>query len=494
MNKFALALLLSSVPVFCADDALPKAETILDRSVEAAGGKAAFEKRHNEVMHGSMEFSGRGIKGTMTVYQAEPDKNVAIIEIEGIGKIESGSNGEIAWENSALQGPRIKQGDEKAGSLRDGTFNAALNWRKLYTKAETAGAETVEGHECYKVVLTPKEGKPTAEFFDKKTGLMIKTMVTRNTPMGEISAEVVADDYRKEGDVIIPHKLINRAAGQEFLIQVESVEVNVNMPKDRFDLPPEIQAILKKAPQPAAKPAPASAPVATSAGTGGKLNIFMAGKPMATETYTVDKSDGKIAVSGSGNAAIGPMKIDIEQFKVVTDDKYQPLEALAKAKLGQIQMNVKTTFADGKASNEIDSGQGPKNKEDAVSAGAIVVNANLPLFPWSFLAMRADLKNQDPQQFPIYVLGQAEVVGTVVFKGRETVEFANKTAELNHITMDGKTPQGQAISLDFWLDDSRKVIKIAVPSQGVEAYQDGFDRKAPPETPKPETGEKPLKQ
>ena len=87
MNKFALALLLSSVPVFCADDALPKAETILDRSVEVTGGKAAFEKRHNEVMHGSMEFSGRGIKGTMTVYQAEPDKNLAIIEIEGIGTL-----------------------------------------------------------------------------------------------------------------------------------------------------------------------------------------------------------------------------------------------------------------------------------------------------------------------------------------------------------------------------------------------------------------------
>jgi hypothetical protein len=492
MNKFALTLLLSSAPVFCADDTLPKAETVLDRSVEVSGGKAAFEKRHNEVMHGSMEFTGRGIKGSMTVYQAEPDKNLAIIEIEGIGKIESGSNGDTAWENSALQGPRIKQGDERAGSLRDGTFNAALNWRKLYTKAETASAETVEGHECYKVVLTPKEGKPTAEFFDKKTGMLIKTMVTRNTPMGEITAEVVADDYRKEGDVIIPHKLINRAAGQEFLIQVESVEVNVNLPKDRFDLPPEIQGLLKKAPQPAAKGTPAT--VASNGGSAGKLNIYMAGKPMATETYSVDKSDSKITVSGSGNAAIGPMKIDIEQFKVVTDDKYQPLEALAKAKLGQIQMNVKTTFADGKASSEIDSGQGPKTKEDAVSANAIVVNANLPLYPWSFLAMRADLKNQDPQQFPIYVLGQAEVVGTVVFKGRETVEFANKSAELNHITMDGKTPQGQAISLDFWLDDSRKVIKIAVPSQGVEAYQDGFDRKSPPEPPKPDTPDKPVKQ
>jgi hypothetical protein len=487
MNKLAIALLLSSVPLFCADEALPKAETVLDRSIEVTGGKAAFEKRHNEVMHGSMEFSGRGVKGTMTVYQAEPDKNLAVIEIEGIGKIESGSNGEVAWENSALQGPRIKQGDEKAGSLRDGTFNAALNWRRLYPKAETAGVETVDGHECYKVVLTPKEGKPTAEFFDKKSGFLIKTAVTRNTPMGEISAEVMADDYRKEGDILVPHKMINRAAGQEFLILVDKVDVNVELPKDRFDLPPEIQALLKKAPTNAFRPAPAQASVASSAGNGGKLNIYMAGKPMATETYAVDKSDGKIEISGSGNATIGPMKIDIQQFKVVTDDKYQPLEARAQAKLGQIQMNVKTKFAGGKASNEIDSGQGPKTKEDIVSANAIVVNANLPLYPWSFLAMRAELKNQDPQVFPVYVLGQAEVSATVVFKGRETVEFANKTADLNHITMNGTTPQGQAISLDFWLDESRKVIKMAVPSQGVEAYQDGFDRKPPPEPPKPET-------
>lgn len=502
MNKLAIALLLSSVPLFCADEALPKAETVLDRSIEVTGGQAAFEKRHNEVMHGSMEFTGRGIKGTMTVYQAEPDKNLAVIEIEGIGKIESGSNGDVAWENSALQGPRIKQGDEKAGSLRDGAFNAALKWRTLYAKAETAGVETVEGHECYKVVLTPKEGKPTNEFFDKKSGLLIKTAVTRNTPMGEITAEVVADDYRKEGDIMVPHKMINRAAGQEFLIVVEKMEVNVELPKDRFDLPPEIQGLLKKAPQAAANSAPAQAPVASSnvssgsSGSGGRLSIYMAGKPMASETYTVDKSNGKIEVSGSGNATIGPMKIDIQQFKVVTDDKYQPLEAVAQAKLGQIQMNVKTTFADGKASNQIDSGQGPKAKEDAVSAGAIVVNANLPLYPWSFLAMRADLKNQDPQQFPVYVLGQAEVPATVIFKGREPVEFANKTADLNHITVNATTPQGQAISLDFWLDDSRKVIKIAVPSQGVEAYQDGFERKAPPEAPANDSkgGDKPPKQ
>jgi hypothetical protein len=482
MKKLALALLFTAAPFFAADEALPKADTILDRFVEVSGGKATFEKHHDETIHGNLEFTGRGMKGTLTIYQAEPDKNRAIIDIEGVGKIESGTNGDVAWESSAIQGPRIKQGIEKADAFRDAAFNGALYWRKLYPKAETVGVETVNDHECYKVVLTPQEGNPTTHFYDKKSGLLIKTAAKRVTQMGDIDAEGFVDDYRKEGDILSAHKLTNKFAGQEIQITIASVEFNTGLPKDRFDLPDDIKALQKKAAPAVAQstPAPATAPA-----NGGKLTLYMSGKPMATETYTLQKADGKIEVNGSANAAIGPIKIDIDQFKVVTDEKFQPLEAAAKGKLGQVQMNVKTTFADGKARNEMDSGQGPQTKEDTVSAGALVVSANFPLYPWSLLAMRAELKNQDPQQMPIYILGQAEVPGTVIFKGRETVEFASKTVELNHLTISGTPPDGQPISLDFWVDDNRKVIKIAVPARGVEGYQEGFERKAPPETPKP---------
>jgi len=487
MNKLVLTVLLSTVPLFCADEALPKAETLMDHFVEVTGGKATFEKHQNEVMHGTMELTAQGIKGTITVYQAAPDKTRAVIELDAVGKIESGSDGQVAWENSVIQGPRIKEGTEKTDAFRDGTFNSPLYWRKLYVKAETTGVETVDEHECYKVVLTPKEGKPLTHFFDKKTGLLVKTVTTRVTQLGEITAEILSSDYRKEGDILTPHTLTNKFAGQQFDIHVQSVEYNVDMPKDRFDPPEEIQALLKKAVQPAAKAAPApSVTPAASAGDSGKLTIYMSGKPSATETYTVQRANGKIEVNGSGNATIGPMKIDIEQFKVVTDDKFHPIEATAKAKLGQIQMNVKTTFADGQAKNQIDSGQGNVAKDDAVSPDALVVNANLPLYPWTLLAMRASFKNQDPQQFPVYVIGQAEVPGTLVFKGREPVEFLGKTADLNHLTVNATNPQGQAISLDFWVDDNRKIIKLAVLSMGVEGYQDGYERKAPPEPAKPD--------
>src|ERR1035438_1720359 len=91
MNKLALALLVTAAPFLVADE-LPKADTILDRFLNAVGGKAAFEKHHNEVMHGNLEFTGRGLKGTLTVYQAEPDQVRAIIDIESVGKVDSGTD------------------------------------------------------------------------------------------------------------------------------------------------------------------------------------------------------------------------------------------------------------------------------------------------------------------------------------------------------------------------------------------------------------------
>jgi hypothetical protein len=93
--------------------------------------------------------------------------------------------------------------------------------------------------------------------------------------------------------------------------------------------------------------------------------------------------------------------------------------------------------------------------------------------------MRASFDTREPQQIPVYILNQAEVAASVVFKGKETVQFAGRTADLNHLTISGTPPQGPPISADFWVDDSRKIIKMAVPSQGVEAYQEGFEPKVP---------------
>lgn len=465
MKKFPLAILAAWLPLCAAEPPLPSVQAVMDHWIAATGGRAAWEARHNLIEHATINFTKQGIKGTLTVYEAVPNKYLGLTELPGLGRISTGSDGEIAWENSSLQGPRIKQGVEKADAFREGAFNADLNWQMLYAKGETAGVETTEGHDCYKIVLTPKEGNPVTEYYDKMSGLLVRTTTTVSSQLGEIPAEIIYSDYQKDGGVLSAHRILNRAAQQEFVIQIQSIDVNVDLPKDRFDLPPEVQALVKK-----------TAAVVTP--TRGKLTVYMAGNPVAKESYSVRRSADGVDIDGSGSASLGPMQIDIEKFEVRTDAKLDPVEAIARGKLGAIQMNVHTTFSGGEARNQIDTGQGPQNRDMPAHANAIVVNANLPLYPWTQLAMRASFNAEEPQTFPIYVLGQAEEQAIVTFKGREQVEFASQSADLNHLAVSGTTPQGQPIRLDFWVDDSRKIIKMTVPSQGVEAYQDGFEPKA----------------
>jgi hypothetical protein len=230
-----------------ADDALPKAETILDRYIEVTGGKAAYEKRKTEVAKGMLEMAAQGVKAAVTRYSAAPDKSYSLLEIEGAGKIESGAGNGIAWDNSAMMGPHLKSGEEKAQALREAMFNAQLEWRKVYSKVETAGVETIDGEECYKVVLTPAEsGKPETQFFQKKSGLAVKMTMTLVNQMGEVPAEVLISDYKEFGGVLIPTKQVNKAAGQEFTTTIQSVSVNEEIPPERFDPPAEIKALLNK--------------------------------------------------------------------------------------------------------------------------------------------------------------------------------------------------------------------------------------------------------
>lgn len=225
---------------------LPDGEAVLAKYIEASGGKAAYEKLHNSITTGSMEVVGQGMKGKLTVYSAEPRKMYSVFEIAGAGTVEEGTDGTVAWALSAVQGARIKEGEEKALALRSANFNAHLNWKRSYSSAETAGIETVEGKPCYKVTLTPIEGKPEARYYDKESGLLVRQTGSVKTPMGELPVDAMVGDYRAESGILMPHSITQSVAGRRLSLTFASIRFNADIPKDRFELPPEIKTLLSR--------------------------------------------------------------------------------------------------------------------------------------------------------------------------------------------------------------------------------------------------------
>ncbi len=238
-------LLTSGLLLHAADEALPKAETILDRYVEVTGGKDAYLKRQPETQTGTLEYPAMGLKAKIVRYSANPDKYMTSMEIPGMGKIESGVTDGIAWDNSAVLGPRIKSGEEKALAVREATFNAVLEWRKLYPKTETTGVEAVNGEECYRVVATPAEGHAQTMFFAKESGLLKKVTMTAVTQMGDVPVEMYYNSYKNANGVMYPASFSQKAAGQEFTVTIENVTTG-EIPAAAFALPAEIKALRDK--------------------------------------------------------------------------------------------------------------------------------------------------------------------------------------------------------------------------------------------------------
>ena len=242
-----------------AETELPKGEAIVDQYVDATGGKAAYAKLKNRVVKGTLEFVGMGIQGPTVAYYARPAKQYFLFESESIGKIETGTDGTVVWEISAMMGPQIKEDEERAAMLREAAFDGTVNWRKLYKKAECIGVESVDDRPCYKVVMTPNEGRPETRYFDKESHLIVKTTTELKTMMGVIPIEATIGEYKQVDGILIPHKIEQVMAGmQRMLMVTESVKHDVEMPADRFKLPEQIQALVDKskaeAPQTKEKP------------------------------------------------------------------------------------------------------------------------------------------------------------------------------------------------------------------------------------------------
>jgi hypothetical protein len=221
----------------------PSGESLLQRAIEKSGGPA-LAKAKSLVMSGTVEMPAQNISGTIAVFE-ENGKSYTAMDFAGIGKIEGGFDGETAWENSALQGPRILDGDEKIEAKRASRLSTLTGWRDIYKSAKTVGSEDVDGKPAWKVEMTPKEGKPETFFFDRDSGLLVRTTATHSTPLGDIPAESTMSDFRSVDGILTPFTLTEKAMNQKIVTHFKEVSYNGPLPKDRFDLPPAIKSLHK---------------------------------------------------------------------------------------------------------------------------------------------------------------------------------------------------------------------------------------------------------
>lgn len=209
---------------------MPTADQIIEKYVQAIGGKAAIEKQTSRVSKGTFDLPAFGASGPVEVYEKAPNKTASVININGFGVVQEGYDGKVGWSQDPQSGLREKSGSELAAARLDAEFFKPIKVKQLYPKIVVKGKDKVADKEVYVLEATPVDSSVETWYFDTQTGFMVRQDSEREGPQGKQAIQVYLDDYREVDGIKLPFKL--HQVTPQFSIDIKIEEVKHNVPID----------------------------------------------------------------------------------------------------------------------------------------------------------------------------------------------------------------------------------------------------------------------
>jgi hypothetical protein len=234
----------AAAPAQTTAPALPSARSIIDKHLEAIGGREAVLSHSSTRATGTFSVTSAGMSGAIEVFAAKPDKSIVKINIPGVGEIVEAYNGKHGWTVSAMTGPMLLEGKQLEEKKFDTDYYSDLHAEGRYESMTTVEVADFDNRSCYKVRLVRKNAPEDFEFYDVKTGLKAGRIATRETPMGTVTGTSIETDYKKFGNLLVPTTIKNSLMGVQQLITIQTIEFDKVSPAV-FEPPSEIKALIK---------------------------------------------------------------------------------------------------------------------------------------------------------------------------------------------------------------------------------------------------------
>jgi hypothetical protein len=225
---------------------LPAARTIIDRYVQAIGGRDAV-LRHNSIRSvGTFEMPAAGVKGNLTVVQVAPNKMGMTIDLPGMGQMVTAYDGTVGWSINPMQGPRVLEGKELAQIREDAGPAAMLRPADRVRSVETVERTTMNGQSCYKVKVTTLSGRETFDCYSIETGLLVGMTGTQDSPMGQVQVTTLFDDWKEFGGLKAATKVRLQMLGQEQVLTIDRLEFDRQDDLKALEMPEQVKPLVKK--------------------------------------------------------------------------------------------------------------------------------------------------------------------------------------------------------------------------------------------------------
>lgn len=211
------------------------AKDVISSYINAIGGEAAVKKVTSLQQNGEMDMQGN--KLAVTIKAMMPNLSSFEISMGGQTAMKQVFNGTTGYamqmgQKAELTGDDLEEKKEEKGLIGQ-LYYGTEGW-----KIESAGTAKVGTAEAYKIAVTSPSGKKKTEYYDAKSGLLLKEEKTTKKGAIEITQSTEYGDYKKVGDVLFPHTLtqnVQSAQGsQEFALIMKEIKLNPPLKTEDF--------------------------------------------------------------------------------------------------------------------------------------------------------------------------------------------------------------------------------------------------------------------
>jgi zinc protease len=209
------------------------AEKVLDSYIQALGGRENLQKIKDITITSNITSPAATLY--LTHLQKGNDKILQSLQY-GSNEVQrtviNGTKGKAAGsgQTRTLTPDEIREHKLKLG------YTNVLNIDKMGIKKNLLGMERLNGRAAYRVELTMPNGKRTIYYIDSENGLKLREMEIEQTTIGNATQTTDFGDYREVNGVKFPHRQLLYAGQQGVLTEVQKIELNKNLPDERFKL------------------------------------------------------------------------------------------------------------------------------------------------------------------------------------------------------------------------------------------------------------------
>jgi Photosynthetic reaction centre cytochrome C subunit len=228
--------------------ALPSADVILSKYIQALGGEQAIHKVTSRMITATEDLP-TGPGGRLTAqaelvrYAKAPNLQLNVYHSDKF-TISDGFDGTVAWSQDAKGGIADVTGPDLVRARLGADFYQGADLKQDYDRLEVEGVEKVNDRDAYLVIGFSKGSLPERFYFDVQTGLLLRRQSLLPTQLGNSPWQVDYDDYRETGGgVKFPFviRLIpgtsNSVLARQSTIRVVKIQDNDPIDPDKFAKP-----------------------------------------------------------------------------------------------------------------------------------------------------------------------------------------------------------------------------------------------------------------